>query len=91
VRQLVFTYNTDKTMREFILSLKIYFMIKKMNAPNCLDERTHIQKRRPVEEFVRLLNESGYSINESRTTSLTTRFVDGLQCLIHFSYKACFY
>ncbi len=62
--QLVFTYNTDKTMQEFYSEFENLLRDKKMTAQIALMKEHIYKKRKPVEEFVRLLNESGYSINE---------------------------
>ena len=88
--QLVFTYNTDKTMREFYSEFENLLHDKKMNAQTALMKEHIYKKRRPVEEFVRLLNESGYSINEISHDKFDYRFVDGTAMFNHFLIKLAF-
>jgi hypothetical protein len=47
--------------------------------------KEHIyKKRRPVEEYVKLLNENGYVINEIYYDEFDYKFVDGSTMLNHF-------
>jgi ubiquinone/menaquinone biosynthesis C-methylase UbiE len=88
--QLVFTYNTDTTMREFYSEFENLLHDKKMNVQIALMKEHIYKKRRPVEEFVRLLNESGYSINEILHDRFNYRFVDGATMFNHFLIKLAF-
>ena len=88
--QLVFTYNTDTTMREFYSEFENLLHDKKMTAQIALMKEHIYKKRRPVEEFVRLLNESGYSINEISHDKIDYRFVDGTAMFNHFLIKLAF-
>ena len=88
--QLVFTYNTDKTMREFYSEFENLLRDKKMTAQIALMKEHIYKKRKPVEEFVRLLNESGYSINEISHDRFDYRFVDGTTMFNHFLIKLAF-
>jgi arsenite methyltransferase len=82
--QLVLTYNTNKTMIEF------YSVFEEVLRENNMTEeiqkmKEHIyKKRRPVEEFVKLLNENKYSINEISHDKFDYRFADGSAMLHHF-------
>jgi arsenite methyltransferase len=88
--QLVFTYNTDKTMRQFYTEFENLLHDKKMTAQIALMKEHIYKKRRPVEEFVQLLNESGYSINEISHDKFDYRFVDGTAMFNHFLIKLAF-
>jgi arsenite methyltransferase len=88
--QLVFTYNTDKTMREFYSEFENLLHDKKVTAQIALMKEHIYKKRKPVEEFVRLLNESGYSINEISHDKFDYRFVDGSAMFNHFLIKLAF-
>ena len=88
--QLVFTYNTDKTMREFYSEFENLLRDKKMSAQIAMMKEHIYKKRKPVEEFVRLLNESGYSINEISHDKFDYRFVDGTAMFNHFLIKLAF-
>ena len=61
-----------------------------MNVQIALMKEHIYKKRRPVEEFVRLLNESGYSINEILHDRFNYRFVDGATMFNHFLIKLAF-
>jgi arsenite methyltransferase len=88
--QLVFTYNTDKTMREFYSVME--GALREKNMLNEIESmKKHIyKKRKPVEEFIQLLNASGYSINEISRDEFTYRFVDGTAMINHFLIKLAF-
>jgi arsenite methyltransferase len=88
--QLVFTYNTDNTMREFYSEFENLLHDKKMTARIALMKEHIYKKRKPVEEFVRLLIESGYSINEILHDRFDYRFVDGTTMFTHFLIKLAF-
>jgi len=88
--QLVFTYNTDRTMIEFYSVMDD--VLREKNMFNVIESmKKHIyKKRKPVEEFVSLLNESGYSINEISYDKFEYRFVDGTAMFNHFLIKLAF-
>jgi len=53
--------------------------------------KEHIQKKRkPVEEFVRLLNEHGFKIEKIDNEQFDFRFVDATAMLNHFLMKLAF-
>jgi ubiquinone/menaquinone biosynthesis C-methylase UbiE len=82
--QLIFTYNTDKTMVEFYRVLEELLLEKNMTNEITLMKEHVYKKRKPVEEFVQLLNEHGFGINEISHESFEYRFVDGSAMLNHF-------
>jgi len=88
--QLVFTFNTDKTMIEFYSALE-----KVLRDKNMLDEiglmQKHIyKKRKPVEEFQLLLEDSGFSVNEIFNDEFSITFIDGTTMFNHFLIKLAF-
>ncbi|NWG29665.1 MAG: class I SAM-dependent methyltransferase [Ignavibacteriaceae bacterium] len=88
--QLLFTYNTDKTMREFYSVFEELLREQKMlNELETTKEHIY-KKRKPVEEFVQLLNETGYVINEISHDEFAYRFVDGAAMFNHFLIKLAF-
>jgi ubiquinone/menaquinone biosynthesis C-methylase UbiE len=88
--QFVFAYNTDKTMREFYSVFEELLRDKNMVNEIILVKEHVYKKRKPIEEFVRLLNESGYSINEISHYGFDYRFVDGVTMFNHFLIKLAF-
>ncbi|MBP1683145.1 MAG: class SAM-dependent methyltransferase, partial [Ignavibacteriaceae bacterium] len=88
--QFVFAYNTDKTMREFYSVFEELLRDKNMVNEIILVKEHVYKKRKPIEEFVRLLNESGYSINEISHYGFDYRFVDGITMFNHFLIKLAF-
>ena len=88
--QLVFTFNTDKTMIEFYSVLE-----NVLRGKNMLDEiqlmQKHIyKKRKPVEEFNLLLKESGFSVNEIVYDEFSITFTDGTTMFNHFLIRLAF-
>ena len=88
--QFVFAYNTDKTMCEFYSVFEELLRDKNMVNEIILVKEHVYKKRKPIEEFVRLLNESGYSINEISHDKFDYRFVDGTVMFNHFLIKLAF-
>ena len=88
--QLVFTYNTDRTMIELYSVMED--VLREKNMMNEIDSmKKHIyKKRKPVEEFVRLLNESEYVINEISHNEFAYSFIDGTAMINHFLIKLAF-
>ena len=88
--QLIFTYNTDRTMNEFYSVLEELLLEKNMTA-EIAPMKAHIyKKRKPVEEFIRLLNENGYVINQILHDKFAYNFVDGTAMFNHFLIKLAF-
>ena len=88
--QLVFTYNTDRTMNEFYSVLEELLLEKNMTGEIALMKAHIYKKRKPVEEFIRLLNENGYVINEISHDKFAYSFVDGTAMFNHFLIKLAF-
>jgi len=88
--QLLFTYNTDKTMQEFYSVFEKLLRERKM-LTEIESMKKHIYKKRlPVEVFIQLLNASDYSINEISHDEFAYRFVDGTAMINHFLIKLAF-
>jgi len=88
--QLIFTFNTDKTMIEFYSVLEEVFRKKNMFNEIDLMKKHIYKKRKPVEEFQLLLEERGFSINEILYDEFVYHFVDGTTMLNHFLIKLAF-
>lgn len=88
--QLVFTFNTDKTMIEFYSVLENVFREKNMLDEIQLMQKHIYKKRKPVEEFILLLNEKGYIINEISHYEFAYRFVDGTTMFNYFLIRLVF-
>jgi ubiquinone/menaquinone biosynthesis C-methylase UbiE len=88
--QLVFTYNTERTMVEFYSVMEDVLRDRNMLNEICLMKKHIYKKRKPVEEFVQLLNESGYVINEISHDEFAYRFIDGTAMFNHFLIKLAF-
>ena len=88
--QLIFTYNTDKTMVEFYGVLEELLIEKNMTSEISLMKEHIYKKRKPVEEFVHLLNDNGFGINEISHDKFTYSFVDGTAMFNHFLIKLAF-
>ena len=88
--QLLFTYNTAKTMRESYSEFENLLRDKKMTSQIVLMKEHLYKKRRPVEEFVRLLNQNGYVLNEVSHDEFAYRFTDGTAMFNHFLIKLAF-
>jgi arsenite methyltransferase len=88
--QLVFTFNTDKTMIEFYSVLEE--ALRERNMLNEIDlMKNHIyKKRKPVEEFQLLLGESGFSVNEIQHNEFSITFTDGTTMFNNFHIKLAF-
>lgn len=88
--QFVFSYNTDKTMVEFYSVLEEILIKKNMTAELSLMKRHIYQKRKPFDEYVRLLKKHGYSVDDIFEHKFDYRFVDGTSMLNHFLIKLAF-
>jgi len=88
--QLLFTFNTDKTMIEFYSVFEHVLREK-----NMIEEvgmmREHIyKKRKPVEEIVLLLNKKGYKVSKIITEQFQYKFADASAMFNHFLIKLAF-
>jgi len=88
--QLVFTYNTERTMIEFYSVMEEVLSDRNMLNEIDLMKKHIYKKRKPVEEFIQLLNESGYVINEISHDEFAYRFIDGTAMFNHFLIKLAF-
>ena len=88
--QLIFTYNTDKTMIEFYSVFELVLREKNMPEEIGLMEEHIYKKRKPVEEFVRLLKENGFAINEILNEQFQYKFADASAMFNHFLIKLAF-
>jgi len=88
--QLVFTFNTDKTMIEFYTVLESVMHEKKMQDEISLMNNHIYKKRKPVQEYLEILGENGYVINEIFHNKFEYCFVDGRTMFNHFLIKLAF-
>ena len=88
--QLVFTFNTDKTMIEFYSVLENVLHEKNMLDQIDLLQKHIYKKRKPVEEFQFLLEDSGFSVNEISHDEFSIAFTDGTTMFNHFLIKLAF-
>jgi ubiquinone/menaquinone biosynthesis C-methylase UbiE len=89
--QLVFTFNTDKTMIEFYSVLGNVLREKNMLDEIQLMQKHIYKKRKPVEEFNLLLKESGFSVNEIHNDEFSITFTDGTTMFNHFLIRLAFW
>jgi len=82
--QFLFTFNTDKTMLEFYSEFEKLLLEENMLKEIQLMKEHIYKKRRPEEEYVKLLNENGYAVNEIYRDQFEYKFVDGSAMLNHF-------
>ena len=88
--QLLFTYNTDKTMIEFYSVLEKTLLDKNMTNEIQLMKKHIYNKRKPVEEFASLLKDKRYLVNEISYKQFDYKFVDASATFNHFLIKLAF-
>lgn len=88
--QLVFTYNTDKTMHEFYSVFEEVLLENNFNNEIDLLKKHIHKKRRPVEEFVELLNANHFSEKEVSSDEFSYQFVSGSAMLNSFIIRLAF-
>lgn len=88
--QLVFTFNTDKTMIELYSVLENVLREKNMHDEISLMQKHIHKKRKPVEEFQLVLKESGFSVNEILHDEFSITFTNGTTMFNHFLIKLAF-
>jgi arsenite methyltransferase len=88
--QLVFTYNTERTMIEFYSVMEEVLRDRNMLNEIGLMKKHIYEKRKPVEEFILLLNENHYIINEISNYDFAYYFADGTALFNHFLIKLAF-
>jgi ubiquinone/menaquinone biosynthesis C-methylase UbiE len=88
--QLVFTYNTEKTMLEFYAVLEK--ILKRRNMYNEIDQmKEHIdKKRKPLEYYLALLKQNEFQVKETVNDEFSYRFVDAQSMFNHFLIKLAF-
>jgi ubiquinone/menaquinone biosynthesis C-methylase UbiE len=85
--QFVFTFNTNRTFAEFY---DVFREVLRESGLNELQPKVddHIyEKRRPVSEFVNLLEESNFHVINIYEDEFDFKFSDGTAILNHFSMK----
>ena len=85
--QFVFTFNTNRTFAEFY---DVFREVLRESSLNELQPKVddHIyEKRRPVSEFVNLLEESNFHVINIYEDEFDFKFSDGTAMLNHFSMK----
>lgn len=88
--QLVFNFNTYKTMIEFYSVLENVLLEKIMQKELDLMKKHIYKKRKPVEEFQILLENNGFTVIETLLDEFSITFVDGTTMLNHFLMKLAF-
>lgn len=88
--QLVFTFNTDKTMVEFYSVLGEILREKNMLREISLMTKHIYKKRKPVEVIQLLLENNGFTINEILYDEFSLNFTDGITMFNHFLIKLAF-
>jgi len=88
--QFVFTYNTEKTMIELYSAFEE--ILNKWNMFNEIDQmKEHIyKKRKPLDEYLALLERNGFRVNEIVNDEFSYRFVDAQSMFNHFLIKLAF-
>jgi ubiquinone/menaquinone biosynthesis C-methylase UbiE len=88
--QFVFTYNTEKTMIEFYSVLEE--ILSEWNLYHVIDQmKEHIYiKRKPLDEYLALLERNGFRVNEIVNDEFSYRFVDAQSMFNHFLIKLAF-
>jgi arsenite methyltransferase len=85
--QFVFTFNTNKTFAEFYGVFR-EVLIESGLKELCVKVDDHIyEKRRPVADYIQLLEQSDFHINELYEDAFDFKFSDATAMLNHFSMK----
>jgi ubiquinone/menaquinone biosynthesis C-methylase UbiE len=88
--QLLFTYNTDRTMIEFYSVMEDVLREKILFAEIEAMKKHTNKKRRPVDEYKFLLEENGFAIKEILRDEFNLLYTDGTTMLNHFLIKLAF-
>lgn len=88
--QLVFTFNTDKTMIEFYSVLEDVLREKDMHEEIEMMKQHIYKKRRPAEDFIKLLTNRGYKVNDLAKHEFEYSFADGSAMFNHFLITLAF-
>jgi arsenite methyltransferase len=88
--QLIFTFNTEKTMIEFYSVLEDVLHEKGLSNEIDLMKNHIYKKRKPPEMYVRLLTDRGYEVKDVSKHEFEYCFVDGSTMFNHFLIKLAF-
>ena len=84
------TFNLDTTMIEFYKMLEYLFL--ELNMTSELQKmKQHIyKKRKPLDEFIQMIEKNGFIINEVKHDKFEYKFIDGTAMLHHFFIRLAF-
>jgi arsenite methyltransferase len=88
--QLIFTFNTEKTMMGFYSVLEDVLHEKGLTNEVDLMKNHIYKKRKPPEMYVRLLTDRGYKVKDVSKHEFEYCFVDGSTMFNHFLIKLAF-
>ena len=88
--QLLFTFNTAKTMIEFYSVLEDVLLEKGITKEIGLMKNHIYKKRRPTDEYVGLLTDRGYKVNDLSKYEFEYSFAGGSAMFNHFLIKLAF-
>ena len=88
--QFIITMNLDTTMFEFYDELKD--VLSEMNLKKEIDMVNHhiYEKRRPVEEMIKLFGENGFLVKDAEYDQFNYHFSDGSAMLNHYFIRLAF-
>ena len=88
--QLIHTYNLDTTMFEFYDLLKVVLTENKMDKElEKLDDQIY-KKRKPLNEFIKLLEMNNFSVKNILNDQFDYKFADGTAMLNHYFIRLAF-
>jgi len=88
--QLIHTYNLDTTMFEFYDLLKVVLTENKMDRElKKLDDQVY-KKRKPLNEFVELLEKNNFKVTNILNNQFDYKFADGTAMLNHYFIRLAF-
>jgi ubiquinone/menaquinone biosynthesis C-methylase UbiE len=88
--QLIHTYNLDTTMYEFYDLLKEILTTEKMDRElKELDNQVY-KKRKPLNEFVKLLELNNFKVTNTLNDQFDYKFADGTAMLNHYFIRLAF-
>jgi len=88
--QLLFTYNTDRTMIEFYSVMEDVLREKILFAEIEAMKKHINKKRKPVDDYKFLLEENGFAIKEILRDEFSLLYTDGTTMLNHFLIRLAF-
>lgn len=88
--QLIHTYNLDTTMFEFYDLLKVVLTENKMDKElKKLDDQIY-KKRKPLNEFIKLLEMNNFRVKNILNDQFDYKFADGTAMLNHYFIRLAF-